>query len=147
MQEFPAWHATLRRTNEALANDYLNLRLIVGGMSLIGMGDLAGMTTDAVKGAAQGGQRAANGGVARFGNAVRGGIAGARDAATGGLAGRLSLVWVVGSLAYVAIEQNMIDVGNEITRRYQEKRMPVALYQRAFGDDVPVPEQFLMRVP
>ncbi len=41
----------------------------------------------------------------------------------------------------------MIDLGNEITRRYQEQKMPVELYQKAFGEDVPVPEQFLTRVP
>ncbi|MDJ0276182.1 hypothetical protein QLH51_05095 [Sphingomonas sp. 2R-10] len=147
MQEFPAWHAILRKDNKSLVNDYLNLRLIVGGMSLAGMGGLAGIGGDAIKGGIAGGQRAATASAGRVGNVVRGALSGGRGAATGGLAGTLGLVWVVGSVAYVAIEQNMIDLGNEITRRYQEQKMPVELYQKAFGEDVPVPEQFLTRVP
>lgn len=147
MQEFPAWYAILRKDNQSLVNDYLNLRLIVGGMSLVGLGGLTGILGDVAKGALAGGQRSTTAGTGRFGNVVRGGLGGARGAATGGLAGTLGLVWVVGSVAYVAIEQNMIDVGNEITRRYQEQKMPVELYQKAFGEDVPVPEQFLTRVP
>lgn len=146
MQEFPAWHAMLRKSDEALVEDYLNLRLIVGGMGLVGMGGIAGITGDLAKGALAGGQRAAAG-ASRIGNVVRGGLAGARGAATGGLAGTLGVVWVIGSVAYLAIEQNMTDVGNEITRRYQEQRLSVDLYQKAFGDDVPMPEQFLVRVP
>lgn len=143
MQELPAWYSVLTKSNAAIVDDYLNLKLITGGMELAGMGSLgvAAVTSGAVTGGA-----AAARGVSGARQAVtavaRGAMTGARNTVTGGMAGGLAVVWVVGSVAYVALQSRMTQVGHEITRRYQAHSLPAALYQKAFGDDVPMPEQF-----
>ena len=77
---------------------------------------------------------------------MRGAAAGLRGTLTGGMARGLGVFWAVGSVTYVALQARMTELGHEITRRYQERRLPGELYQKAFGDDVPMPEQFLGRV-
>ena len=46
MQELPAWYSALTKSNAAIVNDYLNLKLITSGMEMAGLGSLgvAGMS-------------------------------------------------------------------------------------------------------
>jgi hypothetical protein len=60
----------------------------------------------------------------------------------GHVTGGMAVIWVVGSVAYVPLQSRMTQLGHEITRRYQAHTLPAALYQKAFGDDVPMPKQF-----
>ncbi len=144
MQEFPAWYSKLTRNNDEIVNDYLNLKLITTGMKIVGLGSLsvAGIAGGAVKTGLKGAQ-AASGLRAQATAAATGALTGARNAATGGLARGLGVGWVIGSVAYVAIEARMIELGDEITRRYQEQRLPGDLYQKAFGDGIALPQRYL----
>ena len=143
MQELPAWYTALTKSNTAIVEDYLNLKLITGGMELAGMGSLG--VAAVTSGAATSGIAAAKNvsGARQAVNAfARGAATGARNTVTGGMAGGMAIIWVVGSVAYVALQARMTELGHEITRRYQAHSLPAALYQKAFGEDVPMPEQF-----
>lgn len=105
------------------------------------MGGLSGMPADINKGALSGMQGRA-GAAGRVAGAVRGGLSGAAGTVTGGMRGRGGIYWVIGSLLYVAGQDRLTDLGNEITRRYQNKTLSAELYEQAFGNDGPMPEQF-----
>jgi hypothetical protein len=147
IQEMPAWYSALTKSNIAIVNDYLNLKLITWGMEMAGLGSLgvAGMSGDAVKGGVAA-ARGATGVRQGLASGARGAMAGVRGTITGGMAGSMAVAWAVGSIAYVALTGRMTELGHEITRRYQEKRLSADLYQKAFGDDIPMPERFLGQV-
>ena len=150
MQEFPAWYATLTKSNEDIVNDYVLVKNILWGMKLAGMGGLSalgGTVSGAVKGGLRAGQAVAGQGVRQVAMAGgRGAMTGAMGSATGGLAGPLAIAWVIGSVTYVALEARLAELGREITRRYQEQKLAAGLYQTAFGHDVALPERYFYPV-
>ncbi len=141
MQEYPAWYSTLRNSNEQIVNSFIRLWWVLKGMEVGGLGGLSGIPADMNKGALAGmqGKRGAAG---RAAGAIRGGMAGAAGTVTGGLRGTAGIYWAIGSMLYVGGQDRLNELGNEITRRYQHGQLSAELYQKAFGEDGPVPEQF-----
>lgn len=148
MQELPAFYARLSVSNEQLVNDYCNLKLIAGGMEVVGMGNLTfnNVTGGAVTGGLRGLQDAQGGRLARAAATARGAARGAGSAATGGLARGAALAWAIGSFVYLGVKQSITELGDEITRRYRERRLPEQLYQKAFGKDTALPQQYFFPI-
>lgn len=72
----------------------------------------------------------------------RGAVTGTRNSFTGGLAGRLQVFWVIGSLTYVGAVEHEKELMDEITRRFQERKLSVSEYRSSFGSAVALPQQF-----
>ncbi len=150
MQEFPVWYHNLTASNTDLVENYLVVSLLLKGMSIAGLTGLAGVGASfagkivqsvpgTIEKSGMSGAALVRGGAAAVGKTVRGGLAGA--GATGFVA-----VWLVGQAAATILQTEQSEMKKEIIRRYQENRLPVELYRRALGDDLPPPQRYFYPV-
>ncbi len=144
MQELPACYLHFSRSNEELIRDYWWLDRELGIMKLFGLGGLLNVSTGGGRGIVQGfekGDRSTLRSTAR--SVATGSASGLRNTATGGFRGKLGAGWILGSLVYLGGNENREAIRRELTRRYQESRLSEEAYRSAFGNNEPLPRQYL----
>ncbi len=147
MQEFPGWYHDLSDSNEDLVEHYVTVTWILDAMKVAGFAGASGAGGKIAGGGFMGAAKSAEAGAgfkAVSGAAFQGSRQAAIKLATGGLATRAGIfVWIIGQTAYTVLQDEQATMRREIVRRYQEGRLPGALYQRAMGSDMPPPARYL----
>lgn len=149
MQTLPAWWHKLSDSNTELASAYKRVGWIIWTLRSAGMGGAGNVIGSGVRTGVKEVQAHANrqgssnvrSGLRGYATAAGSGAStGAQNSFTGGFSGRTQIVWVIGSLTYVAVTARQKELADEVTRRFQEGKLSAADYRACFGQSSALPQ-------